>query len=141
LLRSKTVKADVHPIKPTHLAVVALWAEDVPATAHFYRDVLGLDLMPHHGHRPAFDLGHGAHLVILRGEPVPAVDPELPLFPQVAFAVEDLDRAVGRLEAHGVELLSGLQRGPDARWVVFRDPAGNLIELAQFNDSIHRPVA
>ena len=127
------METDAHPIQPTRLAVVALWAEDVPATAHFYRDVIGLDLMPHHGHRPAFDLGHGAHLVILRGQPVAAEDPELPLFPLVALAVEDLDRAVEYLEAHGVELLSGIQTGQDARWVVFRDPAGNLIELAKFD--------
>ena len=68
------MKTDAHPIKPIHLAVVTLWAEDVPTTAHFYRDVIGLDLMPHHGQRPAFDLGHGTHLVILRGQPVAAVD-------------------------------------------------------------------
>ena len=131
------MKTDAHPIKPTHLAVVTLWAEDVPTTAHFYRDVIGLDLMPHHGQRPAFDLGTGTHLVILRGQPVAAKDPELPLFPLVAFAIEDLDRAVDTLEAHGVELLSGIQTGQDTRWVVFRDPAGNLIELAQFDGLAH----
>ena len=131
------METDVHPIKPIRLAVVTLWAEDVPTTAHFYRDVIGLDLMPHHGQRPAFDLGHGAHLVILRGQPVAAVDPALPHFPQVAFAIENLDRAVHYLEAHGVELLSGIQTGPDARWIVFKDPAGNLVELAQFDRPAH----
>ena len=45
------------------LAVVSLWAEDVPATAHFYRDVLGLRLLPQHGDRPNFDLG-GVYLTI-----------------------------------------------------------------------------
>jgi glyoxylase I family protein len=131
------METDAHPIKPSHLAVVTLWAEDVRTTAHFYRDVIGLDLLPHHGHRPAFDLGHGAHLVILRGQPVPAENPELPLFPLIALAVEDLDRAVDHLEAHGVELLSGIQADQGARWVVFRDPAGNLIELAQFDEPAH----
>jgi hypothetical protein len=29
-----------------HIAVVSLWAEDVPATAHFYRDAIGLNIMP-----------------------------------------------------------------------------------------------
>ena len=131
------MEIDTHPINPTHLAVVTLWAEDVPTTAHFYRDVIGLDLLPHHGHRPAFDLGYGAHLVILRGRPVPAEDSELPLFPLIALAVQDLDRAVDHLEAHGVELLSGIRAGRDARWVVFRDPAGNLIELAQLDQPAH----
>jgi hypothetical protein len=39
------------------LAVVTLWAEDVAITAHFYRDVIGLRLLPQHGDRPHFDLG------------------------------------------------------------------------------------
>ncbi|RPI29548.1 MAG: hypothetical protein EHM70_15585, partial [Chloroflexota bacterium] len=52
-------------------AVISLWAEDVPAAAHFYRDVIGLTLLPHHGNRPHFDLD-GLILVILQGKPVPA---------------------------------------------------------------------
>ena len=36
----------------THLAVISLWAEDVPAAAHFYRDVIGLKLLPHHAGDP-----------------------------------------------------------------------------------------
>ena len=48
------------------LAVISLWAEDVAATAHFYRDVIGLKLVSHHGDRSHFDLG-GAYLVILQG--------------------------------------------------------------------------
>ena len=51
---------------PPKLAVVSLWAEDVAATAHFYRDVIGLKLLMHDRHRPHFDLG-GAYLVILKG--------------------------------------------------------------------------
>jgi catechol-2,3-dioxygenase len=31
-----------------HIAVVSLWAENVPATTHFYRDVIGLSIMPPH---------------------------------------------------------------------------------------------
>jgi catechol 2,3-dioxygenase-like lactoylglutathione lyase family enzyme len=113
------------------IAVVSLWAEDVPAAAHFYRDVLGLRLMSHHAGRPHFDLG-GTYLVILKGHPVPAQDPVPPRFPLIAFAVEDLDIAVDRLRAHHVELPWGVEEDPDSRWVMFHDPAGNLIELAQF---------
>jgi catechol 2,3-dioxygenase-like lactoylglutathione lyase family enzyme len=36
-----------------HLAVVSLRAEDVPACAHFYRDLVGLQMVAHHsGDRP-----------------------------------------------------------------------------------------
>ena len=109
------------------LAVVSLWAEDVPTTAHFYRDVIGLRLLPHHGDRPHFDLG-GTYLTILKGTPNPAPT----RFPIVAFAVDDLDAAIERLRAHRVELRWGIEEDADSRWVMLHDPAGNLIELAHF---------
>jgi catechol 2,3-dioxygenase-like lactoylglutathione lyase family enzyme len=57
------------------LAVVSLWAEDVPANANFYREVVGLKLIPQHaGGRPHFDLG-GCYLTIVRGRPAPIHPP------------------------------------------------------------------
>ena len=122
------------PSRPRHVAVISLWAEDVPAAAHFYRDAIGLELLPsraHHSERPHFDLD-GTYLTILQGKPVPAQDAEPSHFPLVAFAVGDIDSAVERLRAHHVELPQGVQQGVDSRWVVFRDPAGNLIEMVEF---------
>jgi len=113
------------------LAVVSLWAEDVATTAHFYRDVIGLKLLMHDQHRPHFDLG-GAYLVILQGRPLPPFDPVPARFPIIAFAADDLDAAVDHLRAHHVDLPWGVEEDSDSRWVMFHDPAGNLIELAQF---------
>lgn len=113
------------------LAVVTLWAEDVAATTHFYQDVIDLKLLMHDQPRPHFDLG-GAYLVILKGRPLPPLDPVPDHFPIVAFAVDDLDAAVERLRAHHVDLPWGIEEGADSRWVIFYDPAGNLIELAHF---------
>lgn len=109
--------------------VICLWAENVPKAAHFYKDVLGLDLLPHHhGGRPHFKVGE-AYLTILQGKPQPAEDSEPSRFPLFAFRVWDLDEAVERLKAHGVELPWGIEGHEDSRWVMFHDPAGNLIEL------------
>jgi catechol-2,3-dioxygenase len=117
------------------LAVVTLWAEDVAQTAHFYRDVIGLRWLPQHGARPHFDLG-GALLVILKGRSVAPfatpLDPVPARFPLIAFAVDDLDVAVDHLRAHQVDLPWGIEEDADSRWVMFHDPAGNLIELAYF---------
>jgi catechol 2,3-dioxygenase-like lactoylglutathione lyase family enzyme len=123
------------PSRPRHVAVISLWAEDVPAAAHFYRDIVGLRLLPSHAHgeRPHFDLD-GTYLTILQGKPVPAQDAEPPNFPLVAFGVDDLGAAVERLHVHGVKLPQGIQEGVDSRWVVFRDPAGNLIEMVEFSE-------
>jgi predicted enzyme related to lactoylglutathione lyase len=50
----------------------------------------------------------------------------------IAFAVEDLDSAVERLNHHGVEMPWGVESDSNSRWVMFYDPGGNLIELVQF---------
>ena len=114
------------------LVVISLWAEDVAAAAHFYRDVIGLRLLLHHGDRPHFDLG-GVYLAILKGKPIAAQNATPARFPIVAFAVDDLDAAVDRLRARGVEMPWGVEEDAESRWVMLHDPAGNLIELACFN--------
>ena len=123
---------------PKNIAVVSLRAEDVAAAAHFYRDVIGLRLAPHHkGGRVHFAVGD-TYLVILPGVPRPAAEygsggrPAEPRFPLIAFAVADLSAAVERLQAHQVALPWGVESDEHSRWVMFHDPAGNLIELAEF---------
>jgi catechol-2,3-dioxygenase len=115
----------------TKVAVISLWAEDVPTTAHFYRDIIGLHLLPHHGGRPHFEI-NGTYLTILKGRPVPAQDPVPARFPILAFAIDNLEEAVERLRNHGVEMPWGIEQDNDSRWIMFHDPAGNLIEVAQF---------
>jgi catechol 2,3-dioxygenase-like lactoylglutathione lyase family enzyme len=126
---------EISSSKPDRVAIVGLWAEDVAEAAHFYRDVIGLQALPylsqHDPHkRPHFDLS-GTLLVILKGKPVPAQDAEPSSFPLMAFAVDDLEPAIERLRAHHVELPWGVEENADARWVMFHDPAGNLMELVQ----------
>jgi catechol 2,3-dioxygenase-like lactoylglutathione lyase family enzyme len=122
--------------EPKRLVVVSLWAENVAETAHFYRDVIGLPLLPDHGHLPAFDLGCGAHLAINKGQPGAILDSTRSRFPHLAFAVRDLDGAIAHLEAHGVEIPWGIEAKGQARWILFRDPAGNLVEFVQFEESL-----
>ncbi len=113
------------------IAVVSLWAEDVPTCAHFYRDVLELPLIGLHASRPHFDLG-GSTLVILKGRPSPAQEADPARFPLLALAVDDLQSFVERLKARQVALPWGVEENAGARWVMFYDPAGNLIELVEF---------
>jgi catechol 2,3-dioxygenase-like lactoylglutathione lyase family enzyme len=117
---------------PDHVAVVSLWAEDVPALVRFYRDVVGLPLSAHHDHPPAFDLGHSWRLVIVEGQPAYALEPMGTRFPVLAFAVRNLSEAVDHLRRHEVDLPWGIEEGAAERWVKFYDPAGNLIEYVQF---------
>jgi catechol 2,3-dioxygenase-like lactoylglutathione lyase family enzyme len=114
----------------TRIAVVSLRAGDVPAAAHFYRDVIGLSLVPQHTARPHFDLC-GTILTILPGRPDPQLDAE-PRFPLLAFSTLNLDEAIEKLRRHGVDLPWGVESNPAGRWVMFHDPAGNLIELVEW---------
>ncbi len=112
------------------IAVLTVWAEDVPAAVHFYRDVLGLAEHPDHGRHPALKL-NGSSLVILAGTPHPASNADPAQFPLFALAVDDLDRAVARLRTHDVALPDAIQQHGTVRWIMLNDPAGNLIELVQ----------
>ena len=119
------------------LAVVTLWAENVPETAKFYRDAIGLEMIHEHTtERVHFRLGENKYLVLLKGKPHPATDTAIERFPVVAFHVDDLEKAVERLNAHGIETPGGIEEDSWSRWVMFHDPAGNLIELAVFTRSL-----
>jgi catechol 2,3-dioxygenase-like lactoylglutathione lyase family enzyme len=114
-------------------AVVSLWAEDVPAAAQFYQDVIGLPIVAHHaGNRPHFDLD-GTYLTILHGRPALPGNPES-RFPVVAFSVPDLDAAMKKLQSHEVNLPWVVETNAAERWVMVHDPAGNLIELMESLD-------
>lgn len=115
--------------KPNRVVVLSVWAEDVLETAHFYREVLGLEFFPHHhGSYPHFKVGDTV-LTIIKGKPSPAEDSDPERFPLFALGVGDLDAAIGRLRAHGVEMPWGIEENESSRWVMFYDPAGNLIEI------------
>lgn len=113
------------------LAVVSIRTNRIPETVHFYKDVVGLSSVAHHGHQPAFELENGAFLVIVETKdeaPRPALNPR---FPVLAFAVKDLGEAVARLKAHHIEMPWGIESNAQSRWVEFYDPGDNLIELVQ----------
>ena len=115
----------------TKFAVISVWAEDVAACADFYRGVLGLSMLPHHEERPHFRVD-GIYFLILKGRASAAQEAVPERFPLFALAVDDLDEMVRRLKSHGVQLPWGIEQNRGERWVMFRDPGGNLIEVVQF---------
>jgi catechol-2,3-dioxygenase len=121
-------------INQPHLAVVSLRTSRLNDTIHFYRDLIGLTVLAHHGHQPAFDLGNRQFLVIVETtDNPPTGSKDTPRFPVLAFAVDNLEEAVNNLQSHQVEMPWGIESNPQNRWVMFYDPGGNLIELAEFN--------
>jgi catechol 2,3-dioxygenase-like lactoylglutathione lyase family enzyme len=52
---------------------------------------------------------------------------------QLGFEVNDIELARSELLAAGVEALTGIEGDEDtgSRWAYFRDPEGNVFEIAQ----------
>jgi len=119
-------------IGAAQLKVVSLRAEDLPATVHFYRHVLGFNLVHHHEHHPSFELQNGVFLVIVQAQSKAEQISGEAAFPVLAFEVDDLETAIQRLISHHVALPWGVEERSDSRWVKFYDPASNLIEIVQF---------
>jgi glyoxylase I family protein len=73
----------------------------------------------------------------------PNVDlPNAPGLRHLAFRVDDIDAAAGRLHLAGIKLFSDVQTVPSTqvtyaggvrkRLVYFQDPEGNLLELCEY---------
>jgi predicted enzyme related to lactoylglutathione lyase len=115
------------------IGVVSIWSEDLNNLLPFYRDVVGLAAAP-----------GGPGFVVLSGSEGPAValgthsdvhgknmDPARHI---ISLNVDDCAGEYERLKAKGVDFIEGPNRPvPQAPMIAtFRDPEGNLIQLAQF---------
>lgn len=108
----------------------------------FYNDVLGLE---HDTGRPSvasvpglwFNVGDVGQIHLMGGDfpsPLAKVPGEDPVDVHVALAVEDVAEAKAELERLGVHFctLVGVA-GPETEQIFVRDPAGNMIELHQYD--------
>ena len=114
----------------TRFATVTLWVEDFNNAIRFYHDILGLELLIQPGEMPHFKAGDGI-LVLAKGKFTPPANAFPPEFPQLALAVDDLDRMVAHLQSLHVNLEVNIQERRDSCWIKLRDPDGNLIELVE----------
>lgn len=114
----------------TEFATVTLWVTDFKKAIAFYRDTLGLELISQPGDMPHFKVGNGI-LVLVKGIHKSPEQDFPPDFPQFSLAVDDLDRTVNQLQSGNITLESNIEERRDARWVILRDPDGNLFELVE----------
>ncbi|MCP3920715.1 MAG: VOC family protein [bacterium] len=123
--------------RPTNqVAVMTVWAEaeKIEATAKFYDDVLGLKRKSTSTSPYILDTD-GTFVAIMEGKLESPHDPKR-RWPMFALSVPDLDEAVKALREAKVELPWGIEEfgspKPSSRYVMFNDPAGNLIEIVQW---------
>jgi predicted enzyme related to lactoylglutathione lyase len=112
---------------PVWIGVVT---DDLEAQRRFYRDVMGLRELEAGDDWVQFDMDGHRLLELLARSDQPQYDARRV---QVGFAVDDIRAAAQELEARGVERISEVEGGPDSGqyWCYFRDPEGNVFELAQ----------
>lgn len=108
---------------------VSLNVADTELALGFYRDVLGLTPLP----RPALPSG-GAWLDAGNGRQIHLIEAVVPpdRGQHVAFAVADVDEAVARLRASGIEVTDPRSVGESGvRQAFAHDPDGNRVEFTQ----------
>jgi catechol 2,3-dioxygenase-like lactoylglutathione lyase family enzyme len=100
-------------------------ADDIEASAAWYRDVLGLREVADFGDWREFEVG-GERFAVDSGTPATEIPNAV-----VSFRVADLDAAVAELAARGIAPAHGIVDAGPTRFVTLADPAGNLVQLSQ----------
>jgi catechol 2,3-dioxygenase-like lactoylglutathione lyase family enzyme len=117
--------------------IVAFVATSNPAAArHFYRDLLGLELVSEDDFALVFDV-HGTMLRVTRVKDVRAAE-----YTVLGWRVADIVAAATRLRAAGVktERYAGMRQDGHGIWTSpsgarvawFKDPDGNTLSITQF---------
>lgn len=117
---------------------VALNVKDLPASQHFYGEVLGMT----EAERPKTFKFPGAwyrmgtaemHLIVDPGARpafAPIKDTDVTRVWHLAFTIDDVEGTVAHLNAHGVEIVVGPRpRGDGAIQFYVYDPDGYLVEF------------
>ena len=115
-------------IEVTRINHVAVPIADRRAALPFYRDLLGLKVIP-----SMVDSPHVTWLQLADGAMVHPVEPRAdgaaPSY-HVAFEVVDFEAAVAALEAAGIAIESQGTRHDGQQFLFVQDPDGNRVELA-----------
>ena len=118
-------------MKIAELNHVALRVRDVDASVRFYRDVLGLPVLP----RPAFNfngawfrLGVCQELHLIEGETTGPGN-ENSRNNHFALRVEDFASASAEASASGAVFRGPVRRPDGARQIFLKDPDGHVLEL------------
>jgi|GEM_PF-672807 len=118
------------------VAVLTVWAEadKLDETALFYKNVLGLRSVGSGPSQHILDTD-GSFLVIMEGQ-LDQPRNTKKRWPLFALTVPNLDNAIKTLTDAGVESPWGIEEfgepNPSSRYVMFYDPAGNLIEIVEW---------
>ena len=123
-------------MRPTRIFERVLYAEDLAAAERFYRDAVGLEVIGGGELAVVFRCG-GSVLLIFDPRKSGASGRDVPSHGtcgagHIAFAVkpEEIDAWRKQLRNAGVSIEQEVDWDEGGRSLYFRDPAGNIVELA-----------
>jgi catechol 2,3-dioxygenase-like lactoylglutathione lyase family enzyme len=118
------------PDAPTITGVdfVTIPAEDFEASVHFYGTVLGLPEGKRWGSMPGAEFQAG-NLTLVVMEPTAFGQEFRRHSLPIALQVDDVPAARAHFEAKGVEFTTDLIDSGECHQAIFRDPAGNTLDL------------
>lgn len=113
----------------TGVDFVALPATDFEASCHFYGTVLGLPFVKRWGTMPGAEYQAGQLTIAIMDPTAFGMGEVRPHAMPLALQVADVAEARTRLEAQGVEFLGETIDSGTCRQALFKDPAGNVLDL------------
>jgi catechol 2,3-dioxygenase-like lactoylglutathione lyase family enzyme len=123
-------------MQPSKIFETVLYAEDLTAAERFYHEALGLEVLERSNLTVVFRCGGGV-LLIFDPRKSAAPDRDVPshgttAVGHIAFAAkpEDLDAWREQLRQAGVPIEREVDWDEGGHSIYFRDPAGNVVELA-----------
>lgn len=118
----------------------AVYVDDLERAREFYEGTLLFDVMFSDERMRAYKVGRSVFLLFKRGESnhviqvgsgsIPPHDGEGPLHMAFAIAADELDDWERLLGEHGVVIEGRVKWPKGGESIYFRDPDGNLLELA-----------
>jgi len=129
------------------IAHLSIGVTDIERSVTFYRDIVGLELISHHSDRMAFLRSAKDIIVLVKSEHAIEAAAKAPEQIHQAFLVEEraFDESVRFLESHGVPIMKVERREEydsvfRSRSAYFRDPDGNVLEIADCATIAQRPI-
>ena len=123
-------------MQPSKIFETVVYAEDLAAAERFYHEALGLEVLERSNLTVVFRCGGGV-LLIFDPRKSAAPDRDVPshgttAVGHIAFAAkpEDLDAWREQLRQAGVPIEREVDWDEGGHSIYFRDPAGNVVELA-----------
>lgn len=124
-------------MRATEILETCLCVDDLDAAERFYRDVMGLEFVDRQqGRHVFFRCGRRMFLLFnpaaseIRDSPLPPHGSRGPGHVAFSATAEELEAWRAQLSAAGVAIETEIDWSGRGRSIYFRDPAGNLVEIA-----------